>query len=106
METLFIYQKYIGYLPCCSGCYEALGMASGAIPDENIVTSSGTGSGRPASPWAPTEEDDNPFIEVHFLVETEITVLSVMDGSGYDSVELEYTMDGEEVGAVCLYTYT
>ena len=78
-------------------------MASGEIPDESIVSSSGSGSGRPSSPWAPAEGDYNPFIEVQFPVKTEITILSIGEGSGYDSVELEYMVDGEEVRAVCYH---
>ena len=76
-------------------CYEALGMASEAIANNQISTSSGEGLGRMGGQsWHP--DDDTPSITIEFPVLTEIRELQVApDGDKYyEKLSMTYTGNG------------
>jgi hypothetical protein len=69
-------------------------MANGAISDEDIVVSSGTGKGRPGEAWVPTTVDDKPTMAVTFSIATPIYGISVQ--GSYDQVDIEYTLNRQD----------
>ena len=79
-------------------------MESGAIPNSDIFTSSGVGSGRfNVEAWEPVAEDTNPYMAVSFPSSATITKLTLQgSGSGkfFSQLSLEYSLQGDDFGPV------